>query len=267
MNMKKEIYKVVIAMILLSAGSTLGQVEGVLVTTEGRKMPGIIKWSVRDKGYKIKARGGNVEVSIAADKVSKLLIPKPKILVDAETLIQRGDAAQAIPLLDKVIEEYKKLNWDESATRLLADAHIVNGDASSAIKVCEQIISGNPEAAYLGELAPSYWKALLMGDRVSRLEEYVTKAIKSGDRYASAFALITRGDIIRKESDTTENASKALRDGYLRVVTLYKSVVDAQPEALYKAAQCFDKLGQSSRADKMRTTLKREFASSEWALK
>ncbi len=254
-------------MILLTAGSALAQVEGVLVTTENRKMPGVIKWSVRDKGYTIKARGGNIEVSIAADKVSKLLIPKPKELTEAEALIKRGAAAQAIPLLNKVIADYVKLNWDETATRMLADAHIATGDASSAIKVCEQIIYSNPEAAYLGELAPTYWKALLMGDRVSRLEEFVTKAVKSGDRHASAFALILRGDMIRKESDTNENASKALRDGYLRVVTLYKSVIAAQPEALYKAAQCFDKLGQSSRADLMRTTLKGEFASSEWALK
>jgi hypothetical protein len=49
------------------------------------------------------------------------------------------------------------------------------------------------------------------------------------------------------------------------VVTLYKSVKAAQPEALYKAAQCFEKLGQSSRADSMRTELKRDFGSSEWA--
>ena len=265
--MRKEIQKILIAMILLTAGFALAQVEGVLVTTEGRKMPGTIKWSVRDKGYKIKARGGNVEVSIAIDKVARLLIPKPKALTDAETLIKKGSGAQAISMLNKVIAGYVKLNWDETATRLLAEAHIANGDASSAIKVCEKIIVGNKEAAYLGEMAPTYWKALLMGDRVSKLDGFVTKAVKSGDRTASAFALILRGDMIRKESDTNENASKALRDGYLRVVTLYKSVKTAQPEALYKAAQCFDKLGQSSRADKMRTTLKDEFASSQWALK
>ena len=170
-------------------------------------------------------------------------------------------------MLDKVINGYTKLNWDETATRLLAEAHLANNDASSAIKVCEKIISGNEEAAYLGEMAPTYWKALLMGDRVAKLGDFVTKAVKSGDRTASAFALILRGDMIRKESDTNENASKALRDGYLRVVTLYRSVKSAQPEALYKAAQCFDKLGQSSRADKMRSTLKDDFSSSPWARK
>jgi len=228
-------------------------------------MPGVIKWSNRDKAYKIMAN--NIEVTVTPDKISRLDIPKPKELTDAEALIKNGNGAQAIPMLNKIIEEYLKLNWDATASRLLADAYIANNDAAGAINVCEKIIAGDPEAAYLGEMAPSYWKALLMGDRLSKLSENVTKAIKSGDRSASAFALILRGDMIRKESDTNENASKALRDGYLRVVTLYKSVKAAQPEALYKAAQCFDKLGQSSRADAMRTTLKGEYASSEWALK
>lgn len=268
MNMRKEIQKVLMAMILLAAGSALAQVEGVLVTTEGhKKMPGTIKWSVRDKGYKIKAKGGNVELSIPEDKVFKLIIPKPKSLTDAEALIKKGSGAQAIPMLKKIIKGYTKLTWDETATRLLAEAYLANGNASSAIKVCEKIISGNKEAAYLGEIAPIYWKALLMGDRLSKLEKLVTEAVKKGDRTSSAFALILRGDMIRKESDTNESAAKALRDGYLRVVTLYKSVKSAQPEALYKAAQCFDKLGQSSHSDMMRTTLKDEFASSPWALK
>jgi tetratricopeptide (TPR) repeat protein len=255
-------------MILLAAAAAMAQVEGVLITNEGRQMPGIIQWSARDKGYKIKAKGGSqVEVVIEEEKIDRLVIPKPKDLTSAEALVKTGDGAQAIPLLKKIIDGYYRLNWDERATRLLADAHIANADPKSAIDVCEKIISADPDKAYLGEMAPSYWKALLMADKVATLDNLVTKAVKSEDRNASAFALIVRGDMIRKTSDTNENAAKALRDGYLRVVTLYKGIKAAQPEALYKAAKCFDKLGQSSRADQMRTTLKGEFGSSEWALK
>lgn len=267
MNMRNGIQRVLMTMILLAAGAAMAQVEGVLITKEGRKMPGTIQWSNRDKAYKIKAKGGNVEIAIEADKIDRLVIPKPKDLTTAEALVKKGDGAQAIPLLKKVIDGYYKLNWDESATRLLADAYIANDDAKSAIAVCEKMISADPDKAYLGEMAPSYWKALLMAGRVATLNDLVTKAVKCGDRNASAFALIMRGDMIRKTGDTDPNAAKALRDGYLRVVTLYKGIKAAQPEALYKAAKCFDKLGQSSRADQMRTTLKDEFGSSEWALK
>ncbi len=261
--MRKAIQSVLTATILLGAGAALAQVDGRVITTEGRTMDGSIKWSARDKAYAIKRE--NVEILLEPDKIDRLVIPKPNELVSAEDMVRRGQAAQAIPILQRVISTYFKLNWDESATRLLAEAYLADGKAKEAIDVCEKIIAAAPEAAYRGEMAPAYWRALMMGDRVAKLDDMLTKAVKEGDRTTSAFALIARGDLIRKSGDTAETAGKALRDGYLRVVTLYKGVKAAQPEALYKAAQCFEKLGQSSRADSMRTELKRDFGSSEWA--
>ena len=80
-----------------------------------------------------------------------------------------------------------------------------------------------------------------------------------------------RGDIAMKAGNGSNDAcKKALIDGYLRVVYLYKDAEIAdrlQPEALYKAARCFDKLNQSGRADTMRTELKRTYANSPWANK
>jgi tetratricopeptide (TPR) repeat protein len=263
MNMRKAIQSVFAALMLLGAGAALAQVDGRVVTTEGRTVDGSIRWSVRDKAYVIKRE--NVEILLEPDKIDRLVIPKPNELIAAEDMVRKGQAAQAIPILQKVITTYLKLNWDESATRLLAEAYLADGKSKEAIDVCEKIIAGTPEAAYKGDMAPAYWRALLMGDRVAKLDDMLTKAVKEGDRTTSAFALIARGDLIRKTGDNAENAAKALRDGYLRVVTLYKGVKAAQPEALYKAAQCFEKLGQSSRADSMRTELKRDFGSSEWA--
>ena len=95
--------------------------------------------------------------------------------------------------------------------------------------------------------------------------------MKSDDRFARGAALIRLGDIAMKEGNESVDAcKKALTDGYLRVVFLYKDAEVAdklQPEALYKAARCFDKLSQSGRADFMRTELKRSYASSPWANK
>ncbi len=266
--MSKIIRIFLMVTVLMSAGIACAQVDGTIVLIEGgRKLNGTIQWSLRDKAYKIKVRGGNVELSIGPEKIQSLLIPKPAELTRAEELVRDGQAGQAIPILQKIIGGYFKLNWDETATRLLADAYLAEGRAKEAIDVCEKIISGSPESAYIGDMAPAYWRALLMGDRVVKLENLLTKAVKEGDRATSAFALIARGDLILKSGNTNENNSKALRDGYLRVVTLYRGVKEAQPEALYKAAQCFEKLGQSSRADTMRTTLKGEHGSSEWARK
>jgi tetratricopeptide (TPR) repeat protein len=159
------------------------------------------------------------------------------------------------------------LKWDKPAIRLLAEAYLKSGDTDKAIKICENIGNADPTAFYLGEIAPMYWQALLKANRAAKVEELVVKAIKSGDRVASAFALIMRGDLVLATGDTPENANKALRDGYLRVVLLYKSEQEAQPEALYKAGKCFEKAGQSARAEQMRTELKKVFPTSPWAQK
>ncbi len=256
-----------LAAVLFSAGAACSQISGTIITTEDRRIEGTIKWKVREKTYAITAKGGNVELEMAPASIKELLIPRPAALDAAVKSIQDGNAAAAVPVLEKLSADYLMLQWDKAATRLLTDAYIKAGEADKAIRVCEKIIASNPEAAYLGEMAPAYWQALMKAGRTSKIEDLLVKAVKSGDREASAFALIMRGDVIAASADSNEATKKALRDGYLRVVTLYRSVKSAQPEALYKAAKCFDKLGQSARADQMRTTLKSEFGASEWARK
>jgi tetratricopeptide (TPR) repeat protein len=252
---------------MLGASAAWAQVAGTIVTAEDRKIEGAVKWKAREKAYAITAKGGSVELQIALASVKELQIPKPKELDAAAKNVQEGSAAAAIPALEKIAADYLMLQWDKPATRLLADAYVKSGDAEKAIRACEKVIASDPDAAFLGEMAPSYWQALLKAGRTSKAEDLVTKAIKSGDREASAFALLMRGDLIAASGDSPEVTKRSLRDGYLRVVTLYKSVKAAQPEGLYKTAKCFEKLGQTSRADQWRTTLKGEFGSSEWARK
>ncbi len=249
------------------ADAAMAQIVGVITTTEGRKIEGEIKWKVREKAYAITAKGGKVELEMAPANISDVQIPRPKELDAAIASIQQGSAAAAIPVLEKLANDYLMLQWDRVATRYLADACVKAGDAEKAIRVCDRVIAANADAAYLGEMAPVYWQALLKAGRGSKVEDLLAKAVKSGDREASAFALTMRGDVILASGDTGETVKKALRDGYLRVVLLYKSEKAAQPEALYKAAKCFEKLGQSARADQMRSTLKSDFAASEWASK
>lgn len=45
---------------------------------------------------------------------------------------------------------------------------------------------------------------------------------------------------------------QALRDGYLRVALMYGDCPDEKIEAMKRAANCFDKLGQASRAERLR---------------
>ena len=267
MKKSKDTVFLALAMAALVAGLASAQIQGVITTPEGRKIEGAIKWLPRQKAYGITAKGGNVELEMEPANISELRIPRPRELDTAIDNIKQGNAAAAVPVLEKLSADYLMLQWDTVATRYLAEAHIKAGGADKALAVCEKVITANPEAAYLGEMAPPYWQALLALGRTAKLEDLLSKAIKSGDRRASAFALIMRGDVITAEGETHEITRRSLRDGYLRVITLYRSERDAQPEALYKAAKGFEKLGQTSRADQLRTTLKADFAASEWARK
>lgn len=243
-------------------------VQGVITMPNRSKREGEIKWIARDKAYGIVEKGRSIEMQLKPEEIAGLQIPRPRELDAAIEAIRQGNANAAIPVLEKIASEYMMLQWDKPATRYLAEAHVQAGNADKAIAVCEKVIAADPEAAYLGEMAPVYWQALIKRERLSKVEELLGKAIKTGDRPASANALIARGDLIQAGGgDANELAKKALRDGYLRVVTLYRSERSAQPEALYKAAKCFEKLGQTQHADQLRTTLKGEFGSSEWAKK
>lgn len=252
----------------LTAAAAAAQVQGTIITPEGRRIEGTIRWNSREKAYAVIQKGGrNIEISMKPELIRGLEVPKPGDLDGAVENIAKGKAAQAIPVLEKIAQKYQRLNWDTVATRYLAEAYLKEGDADKALDVCETVARADPEAGYKGEMAPAYWQALIKKGRVSKAEELVAQAVKAGDRRASAFAQIARGDIVLAGGDTQVVAKKALCDGFLRVVTLYRDVRDAQPEALYKAAKCFERLGQTVRADQMRTRLKSEFGASDWAKK
>ncbi|MCL2104591.1 MAG: tetratricopeptide repeat protein [Kiritimatiellaeota bacterium] len=269
MKRSRQTGTVALAMALM-AGAVFGQaakVTGTIIRTNTTEAKGDLQWKTREKAYTVTANNITVEIPFA--DVAEVNVPRPKVLDDLEKLVREKNASQAVAGLEKLVADYLMLTWDRPATRLLATAYLQMDDVDKAIRVCENIIKVDPDSAYLGEFAPVYWQALQKKGNNSKVEDLMAKAIKSGDRLASAFALIMRGDMILATGDTSDNAKKALRDGYLRVVALYNSVGEraARPEALYKAAKCFEKSGQLQRAESFRTELKKDFAGTEWAVK
>lgn len=245
-------------------------VMGAIRTANGVQK-GAIKWSNKQKAYSIAQKKGGtmLDVVIKADDVEELTIDKPQGWDNAVAQVQRGAGASAIKYFERIAKDYAHLQWDLGASRYLAEAYLSANNAEKALDVCKPIIDADSKAAWKGELAPSYWKALLLLNKKSALESALAKAAASGDRFASGSALIMRGDLILANGgESAENVKLALTDGYLRVALLYtdKPVCDeVRPEALYKAAKCFEKMGQAARADLMRSTLKKEHANSPWA--
>ena len=186
-------------------------------------------------------------------------IPTPPNFDKAVSQVESGNGAAAVAALTKIVDDYRMLVWDKPAGRYLAMAHLAAGNAQKAYDACQAIVSEDKSAAYSGDLAAAYWQSLLKLGKTEQLEGLLKKASAAGDRQSSAAALVMRGDIIVAGSnDKPDELRRALRDGYLRVVLMYQdaSCARERAEACLKAAQCFDKLGQSARAEQLRAQAK-----------
>ncbi len=257
-----------LASLLLLAGAAGAQINGTIQTTDGRSIQGQIRWLAAQKKYVIMAvRPGTqttIEIQLQPEQVAKINVPAPRELAPAVQAVRSGaNAAAAIPVLEKIVRDYVMMQWDEPAARALAEAQLAVGTPEAAIKACEIVIAMKPQAAYMGELAITYWQALLKANRSAKLDGLLKDAIAKGGREASASALIMRGDMLMERKQPRD----ALKDGYLRVVVLYEGVRAVQPEALFKAAKAFDALQQNPNAEKMRSLLRTKFPGSEYAKK
>ena len=267
-NMRNVFGQLLLATLVVFAATweAAAQVPGKL-TVNNREFVGMVRWKAASREYSVMDPRTNIESIHPYASVQKMQIARPKELDPAIAAVRAKNGALAIPALTKIVNDYTMLQHDEEAARWLGEAYMLNNNAAEARKVIEKVIALRPQAAYLGDLATVYWRVLLQENRTAKLEELLSQAVKSGDRPASAAALIMRGDLILRAGDTQEAHTKALKDGYLRVVTLYRAVRALQPEANYKAAKSFEKLGMTQRAQDRRDLIRKEFPGSEWANK
>ena len=238
------------------AAAELFAIQGT-VSTDVESVTGDVRWHARDKKYVIEK--GKITKEFKLADVTSLDIPKPAGYDKAVQAVENGQGAAAIGTLTKIVAEYRMLQWDKPAGRYLALAHLAAGNAQKAYDVCSPIVAEDKSAGYTGDLAAAYWQALLKLGKREELEKLLKKAAASGNRTASAAALVMRGDILVAAShDAPEELKKALRDGYMRVVLMYQDAecVRERREALLKAAGCFDKMGQAARAENLRAQAK-----------
>ena len=248
----KKLMVIAVAAVAANAFAITGS-----ISTEVETISGDIKWQPRAKAYLIEKGKISREVKLA--DVTGLDIPKPANFDKAVSLVDGGQGGSAVPMLAKIVADYRMLQWDKPARRYLPLAHLAAGNAQKAYDACQPIIGEDKSAAYTGDLAAAYWQALMKLGKFDQLEGLLKKAAATGDRASSAAALVMRGDLlVNSASDNNEKIREALRDGYLRVVLMY---LDAdcrreRAEACMKAAAAFDKLGQSARAERLRAQAK-----------
>ena len=235
------------------AATNLWAIQGSL-STETETVSGDIKWHAREKKYIIEK--GKVTKEFPLDDVTSLDIPKPAGFDKAVAQVDEGKGAAAVPVLTKIVEDYRMLQWDKPAGRYLAFAYLAADNAKKAYEIASAVVADDKRAAYTGDIAPAYWQAMLKLGKTQQLLPLLKKAATSGDRVASAEAVLMRGDIILAEGgDAAAVYRQALSDSYLRVALMYndKACRDVCVAAKIKAAKCFDKLGMAARAEQFRS--------------
>ena len=252
--------KLATAALVAIATSSLWAIQGTISTETDRKS-GDLKWQSRQKSYLLTYKKGNtnLQMEFPLDSVTSLDIAKPVGFDKAVEMVEKGQGSAAIPVLEKVVKEYKMLQWDKPAGRYLVEAYIAANRVEDAYKAAQNIITDDKSAAYSGDLAPAYWQVLLKLGKNQQLETCLKKAASTGDRVASAEALIVRGDVILNQAgDTPEALRQALTDAYLRVALMYpdEPCRQVRANAMMRCATCFDKLGMAARAEGMRSQAK-----------
>ena len=164
------------------------------VSTGAESFTGDVKWRGRDKKYVIEK--GKITKEFDLADVTRLDIQKPQGYDKAVAAVEGGQGSTAIPVLTKIVADYRMLQWDKPAGRYLAMAHIAAGNAQKAYDVCSPIVAEDRSAGWSGDLASAYWQALLKLGKQDQLEGLLKKAATSGSRQSSAAALVMRGDII-----------------------------------------------------------------------
>ncbi|MBL7076583.1 MAG: hypothetical protein ISS31_03835 [Kiritimatiellae bacterium] len=249
---------------LLVAGTTDAAVKAVITKTgTGQKLTGKVKWLATTKKYSIMPEGSPVEYKLDPSDVADIRVAKPAELDAAVKQVVAGRYASALPVLEKIMKDYTMLQYDVVAAQYLAQAYLKTKDPRKAVSMCDRVAGSNPQALENPGFAGIYWQGLLETEQYMKLDKALAVAIKGESRELAAVAQLRRGDIAKQKG----NLDDALIDGYLRTVIFFQGIKTVQPEALYKAAKCFEEKGQHSYAEKMRKELLSSYPQSEYAQK
>lgn len=251
----------VMAVMLFAIVGQSFAIKGVVVKKNNERVKGEIRWQQSQKQYLVDVNG--ITMTFKPAQVKGVIVAKPDNFDKAIADVAGKRYASALPVLEKIMTDYKMMGWDVKAARYAAEAQLGMKKPGQAILTCEKLIRSNPDAAYEGALAEIYWQALVEGDRKATFRKVMKKAIKEGPRSLAPLVQIRRADMDMKE----EKYKEALVDGYLRTVHFYKNEKKYLPEALYKAAKCFDQLNEPTNAEKMRKILLTDFPDSEYSKK
>lgn len=216
-----------------------------------------IEWREASRDYLVTA--GGASRTVPEDQVLQLNVDKPADYDKAQALIASRQHAQALAVLEGVIQKYRKLVWDVEALKLQVQCHVEMNDPRKAAASMDALFAAG--ATLTPALQKAYWTALQKAGDTARLQKELVRTLGTGPADLVAAAYLIRGNAYLQDG----NQEAALAD-YIKVVTIFKGEKAVQPEALYNAAELLEK-GKDPRAAEFRKILVNEYKTSEFAAK
>ena len=220
-----------------------------------------IQWKDGIKEYQVVTTDGAVQMTIPLKDVDRLEVERPAESDRADKLVAGGQSEAAIPLLESITAKYKMMVWDVRAREALGRIYVQKKDSAKALAALEPLFSATVSVAVAPDARRLYWEALLAAGKTTDLQKQLDETIASGRRDAAAAAQVMRGNMFRAAGKKEE----ALSD-YLRTVLFFEDAKDVRPEALFRAAEGLNELGDA-RAQEYRKVLAQKYPESEFAKK
>lgn len=249
---------------LLAAGLLLGAAcmaqaqsaaTAYLILNDQRQVDGTAVRVNAQGDYVIRTEVG--ERTFPAAQVLEAVGEKPAEFDRAVAALRAGQVEQAVPVLERIAQQNRRLGWDDEANTALGRAFLRGQDPQRAAAALEKI--SEPFLSRRPDVRVALWDALIGAGRGAVVEPLLDEAIRGGDRALAAQAQIRRGDLKMSRRQVEEAAMD-----YLRTVILFESQRAAQPEALFKAGTALREL-RDPRAARLFETLSKEYADSEFA--
>ena len=169
----------------------------------------------------------------------KAVADKPAELDGAMKAVQAQNYDEAIKIFEKIVKDYKFLDWDVKAQKELAKAYLAKKDGDRAVMAFSKLVEMSAEEKANADTQWLKRRAMLLAKQYKTLATDLDAVAASGVRLEAAKAQNMRGDVQLAQN----NLELALLD-YLRTATLFDDIKDpvVQGEACYKAAQILEQM-------------------------
>lgn len=260
--MKRTFYMEKLAVSALMAAMLSASVMAApyVILTNGQRKEGVDIRKMSNGDVLLTMSDGN-QFTYTPGQVRKAVADKPQYFDKAAAALRAGNADAAVAGLEKIVSDYRGLEWDVRAMPYLAQAYSAKGDYLKAERAFDKLFEQSPGLKKNSDLNVAYAEVLLKAKKMSSLESHLSDMISSGDRKAAAFAQLMRGNIELQRQDY-----KAAAKDYLRTVYFFRNQTEVMPEATFKLAEALDKM-RDKRAREWYQTVVDSYPGTEFASK